>query len=120
MNTAEYAATLPLPIVASLAHATPQEYSLYAKFARPCHRIGGWETTSRGYTAMKEECAKRGLRSCSFPHFREVVRRFRKNDRRPNRCSPPYGFEAMSVSRGPTTNFLDLAAGWRWVGMSGQ
>ncbi|TAX38913.1 hypothetical protein [Rhizobium leguminosarum] len=118
MNTAEYTAT-PRPTVASLAHASAQENSLYAQFARPCIRSGGWETLSGQYLAMKEECAKRRLRACSFPHFREVVRRFNKVGF-PNRCSHPYGYGAMSVSRRPKLDFLDLTAGWRWAGKSGQ
>jgi hypothetical protein len=119
MNTADNSAVLPTQTLASLAHSTPKETSLYARFAKPCLRSEGWDTLSRQYMAMKDECAARGLRACSFPQFREVVRRFRKNGF-PNRCSAPYGFEAMSVSRGPKMNFLNLTAGWRWARKCGQ
>ncbi|GGE07596.1 hypothetical protein FHT79_002361 [Rhizobium sp. BK212] len=117
MNTADHTTPPPLPTVASLSHATPQETSLYAQFARPCLRTGGWETLSRQYLAMKDECAKRGLRACTFSQFREVVRRFNKVSF-PNRCSHPYGYGAMAVSRGPKLNLLDLTAGWRWASKS--
>ncbi|MBY3144044.1 hypothetical protein HFO63_00265 [Rhizobium laguerreae] len=119
MNTAEYTATTPLPTIESLAQATAQENLLYVRFARPCLRSGGWDTLSRQYKAMKEECAKRGLRACTFPQFREVVRRFHKVGF-PNRCSPPYGFGAMSASRQPAMNFRSLTAGWRWASKRGD
>jgi hypothetical protein len=119
MNTAEYTASLPVPTIASLSHATPQEMSLYTQFARHCLRTGGWETLSCQYLAMKEESVKRGLRACSFRQFRNVIRIFSKVGF-PSRCSPPYGFGAMSISRRPKLNYRDLAAGWRWSAKSGE
>ncbi|TAY16676.1 hypothetical protein ELH91_07735 [Rhizobium leguminosarum] len=118
MNTAESTTTLPYPTVASLAHATAQEKSLYAQFAHPCLRTGGWETLSRQYLAMKDEGAKRGLRACSFTQFREVVRRFNKVGF-PSRCAVPHD-TGMLVTRDREMDFLDVAAGWRWAGKSGR
>ncbi len=119
MNTADTTAHPASPTILSLATFTAQENALFVRFARPCIRTGGWDALSGQYLAMKEECCKRGLRACSFPQFREVVRRSRWRGRQ-NRCLHPYGFEAMSVSRGPKLNFLDFAVGWRWARMGGR
>ncbi len=92
MSTAKYTATLPIPPLASLSTKAPR-WSIRCTSSSPgrAGRSEGWDTLSRQYIAMKAECAKCGLRACAFPHFREVLRRLRKNSPElGSRCHQPH------------------------------